>query len=204
MYKLFSFVLFCFATSAHSAYVYTAANLIATAPNPFGYLQSHVWLDLFGNATLSGITEGFNASATRGSVSYDGIIFISANAVGNYGFVGASANVNISANANIPVGTLIDTSTSWDLDGAIEPLPTGIDQVLAFRRLNANSTYNYGWVRYNNTEAGTNSQLRITGYAIETTENSAISVIPEPASLALIGLGFVAMGRIQRRKNHTN
>lgn len=133
---------------------------------------------------------------------------------GSLFFYGAATTGGIvvsgSAPADLAAGTVIGAGSTFAVNpAAATAFHTGGDHVFGFRFLNESTGQtNYGYARITTTTSSNGRPATITQLAYDNAGDAILVVgnagaVPEPATWAMMMLGFGALGAVMRRRNVT-
>ena len=186
--------LFLAASQAHAVPVFSGPVSIAIPANIDG-----VYLNV-----LTGATGASGASTTGWDVNLYGATsfsFFSTAAAFSTGYVGAGGSIarltfsegfSIGAASTFLTGTQTPSAATWNLNSS--------NNFVGFRFLNeGNGQVHYGFMQIA-LGANTFTGRSIVGYAFESVAGASITVLPEPGTYALMGLGMAGLLVAARRR----
>jgi hypothetical protein len=168
----------------------------------------------------NGATDGFNFRANNPNVNYNWEYFIQSGYGGGGDAAGTAYNgtdmlmayggIVMSSQNGSPFSVSQIDVVGWDGNQSIATfLGTRVDNSTISYTVNLNTTGN--WIKQSGNDFTTFAlngftglkSLNITGnnsYAYIAVDNITVNAVPEPGSLAIVGLGLGALGFVLRRK----
>jgi hypothetical protein len=140
-----------------------------------------------------------DANQAAGTGFLDGTLILGGSFTSGFGSFAASGP--ISAGAFGAGGAFLSGDVSYTNNAYINPdlINTSFQASLQFPGQNS-PTYTRP-ARFNGVSTGTDSRTRFVVQTDSSQDFSAASVVPEPATLSLLGIGMLAMGSLARRKS---
>jgi len=184
------------AAPAHAQVVTYTGPPIPIVPDING-----LYLNVVSGASANGSVAGWDINIYNNQVNVGGLELTFWAADGG-GYVGSGSEVSLLAPGTV-VGPASSFLTTPNIAGGYSGLAfTGTTGFFGFRFLNgtgASATTHFGWAELSGGPSD-GFPAAILSYAFQATPNMSITVVPEPATYALMALGLAAVGGIAARR----